>query len=72
MKPEKEKAIELKDKFQSVSGNNVYAKAYAIICVEEIMEIISTMVNNCVWESSQCHLDLRFWRRVKREIQYLN
>jgi hypothetical protein len=58
MTKEKEKAIEFIDLFKSISDNK-FSKAYAIICLEEIIGAL------------EHGIDVKFYRRVKQEIQKL-
>jgi hypothetical protein len=60
----KEKAQELVDKFQAISGFIRFSKAYALIAVDEILKLVSD-------DLDLYYKDCIYWEEVKTEIQSL-
>lgn len=61
----KEKAEELVDKFIQTNGNAFFAKEYALIVFDEIIDAID-------WHEYEVPNDqLKFWFEVKQEIEKL-
>lgn len=71
---EKEKAIELVEKFQSISGQIRFSKEYALIAVDEIIESVPLSPHNGeYYETLGDRTDEvnTYWLNVKSEIQKL-
>jgi hypothetical protein len=60
----KQKAIELVDKYQPISGFLRFSKAYAIIAVNEIIETLE--------DCSTLEERKNYWIDVKKEIEQLH
>jgi hypothetical protein len=60
----KEKAQELVDKFQAISGFIRFSKAYALIAVDEILKLVSD-------DLDLYYKDCIYWEQVKAEIEHL-
>jgi hypothetical protein len=57
----KEKAQELVDKFQAISGFIRFSKAYALIAVDEILKLVSN-------DLDLYYKDCIYWEQVKEEL----
>ena len=70
----KQKAKELVDKFYSISGYRRFAIGYALICVDEITEILMNLrgefmdLKNISYSKTE---SLEYWQEVKQEIEKL-
>ena len=74
-KIEKQKAIELYNKFRnenSVTTANIRAKKQAIFCVNEIIKALKTTTGHCtlsLLDRQEIQSDFDYWERVRAEIQ---
>lgn len=64
----REKALDLIDKMYSISGHRRFSICYALICSEEIEEVLNEYGKSSM-ELQNMDSELRFWDKVKIELK---